>query len=55
MMLFCNIVGTSHVFNDVLLSLKLEGEEFVRNKILQSYEIFKDKIEQGSVAVKRKK
>ena len=34
---------------DILLFLKLEGEEFVRNKIEQSKELFPESTKQNSV------
>jgi len=40
---------------DILLFLKLEGEEFVRNKIEQSKEVFWERTEDNSVEVGEQK
>ena len=40
---------------DILLFLKLEGEEFVRNKIEQSKEVFSEGTEDNSVGVQPEK
>ncbi|MGD8765499.1 MAG: hypothetical protein PVG87_24545 [Desulfobacteraceae bacterium] len=39
------------VQKDILLFLKLEGEEFVRNKIVQSKEVFSERTEENSVEI----
>ena len=43
------------VQKDILLFLKLEGEEFVRNKIEQSKEVFSERTEGNSVEGKDEK
>lgn len=40
---------------DILLFLKIEGEEFVRDKIAQSIGIFKEKAEDEIVEVREEK
>ena len=40
---------------DILLSLKLEGEEFVRNKIMKSIRIFSGRAEYKSVEAEKEK
>jgi hypothetical protein len=40
---------------DILLFLKLEGEEFVRNKIEQSKKAFSEKTEDNSIEVETDK
>ena len=41
------------VQKDILLFLKLEGEEFVRNKIEQSKEVFSEKTDENSGEVEQ--
>jgi hypothetical protein len=43
------------VQKDILLFLKLEGEEFVRNKIEQSMEVFLQKSEDNSIELATRK
>lgn len=40
---------------DILLFLKIEGEEFVRNKIEQSIGVFSNKTDHNSLEVKKER